>query len=571
MLVVTTRFLRNLYGRSRWRVGLLLLFCSVLFLANNELIEADIMECRNLVTAREMVVNHHWLLPTMNGEPRIEKPPLPTWLAALAYYLSPSGTALPRTISALAALLLLYYAYRLARDVLRIPAEVAVVFLATSVSFWLMARTATWDIFTHAFMMGGIYHWAMGMTRSGRSGYRDFFLSGCWMGLSVMSKGPVSLYALFLPFVISFGVVRRVEVRRTWKGLLLMLAVAAVVGGWWYAYLYGMEQETLQRVSAKESGNWFNHHVRPWYYYWKFFLESGVWSALLLTSLLLPLSRKTGIFRSALTAKSHPCARGWLMSAVWLLCILVLLSLLPEKKSRYLFPLLIPAAYCMSCLYGFWRRLPAGDRMGRAAFRWNVGLLLLVTVVLAGCLCYLFVPMVSEGLPGWSLVQAMLCLAATCAAGALLWQAAKRWRPRRMLAGVMVLFLGWSCFGLPLCRPWVNNPEKRSIATAAASAELSGVPFYHSADEPLRIELVYAAGREVRPLELCDSVALFSALPCGVLTHRPLETYLTPEVRLRLDIMPLGSFDDNARPRRSGRYKEDFLYCLTLVRSRTQE
>ena len=252
MLVVTTRILRNLYGRSRWRVGLLLLFCSVLFLANNELIEADIMECRNLVTARAMVENQHWLLPTMNGEPRIEKPPLPTWLAALAYYLSPSGTALPRTISALAALLLLYYAYRLARDVLRIPAEAAVVFLATSVSFWLMARTATWDIFTHAFMMGGIYHGAMGMTRSGRSGYRDFFLSGCWMGLSVMSKGPVSLYALFLPFVISFGVVRRVEVRRTWKGLLLMLAVAAVVGGWWYAYLYGMEQETLQRVSAKE-------------------------------------------------------------------------------------------------------------------------------------------------------------------------------------------------------------------------------------------------------------------------------------------------------------------------------
>ena len=122
MLVVTTRFLRNLYGRSRWRVGLLLLFCSVLFLANNELIEADIMECRNLVTAREMVENQHWLLPTMNGEPRIEKPPLPTWLAALAYFLSPSGLALPRAISALAALLLLYYAYRLARDVLRIPA-----------------------------------------------------------------------------------------------------------------------------------------------------------------------------------------------------------------------------------------------------------------------------------------------------------------------------------------------------------------------------------------------------------------------------------------------------------------
>lgn len=57
---------------------------------NNEVITPDIMESRNIITAREMVYDGHWMVPTMNGDLRLEKPPLPTWLTAVAELAVPS-------------------------------------------------------------------------------------------------------------------------------------------------------------------------------------------------------------------------------------------------------------------------------------------------------------------------------------------------------------------------------------------------------------------------------------------------------------------------------------------------
>jgi 4-amino-4-deoxy-L-arabinose transferase-like glycosyltransferase len=44
----------------------------------------SIMEARNFITAREMITDGNWLLTTMNGLARYEKPPLPTWLTAVS-------------------------------------------------------------------------------------------------------------------------------------------------------------------------------------------------------------------------------------------------------------------------------------------------------------------------------------------------------------------------------------------------------------------------------------------------------------------------------------------------------
>ena len=45
------------------------------------------MEARNFQAAKEMVEDNNWLLPTLNGEPRYQKPPLPTWLTAFSVLL----------------------------------------------------------------------------------------------------------------------------------------------------------------------------------------------------------------------------------------------------------------------------------------------------------------------------------------------------------------------------------------------------------------------------------------------------------------------------------------------------
>src|SRR5512133_3774935 len=59
------------------------------------------------VTAREMITNHEYVIPTMNGEYRIKKPPLQYWLvvgaAKLTGHIDEFTTRLP---SALAAILM---------------------------------------------------------------------------------------------------------------------------------------------------------------------------------------------------------------------------------------------------------------------------------------------------------------------------------------------------------------------------------------------------------------------------------------------------------------------------------
>ena len=60
------------------------LFTILLLIVNLGVPEVTIMEARNFITAREMIQDNNWLLTTMNGEPRYQKPPLPTWLTAIS-------------------------------------------------------------------------------------------------------------------------------------------------------------------------------------------------------------------------------------------------------------------------------------------------------------------------------------------------------------------------------------------------------------------------------------------------------------------------------------------------------
>lgn len=58
----------------------LTLVCLGVFFVNLDAIFVNIMEARNFITAREMIQYGHWLLTTINGEPRYQ-----TALAYLAY------------------------------------------------------------------------------------------------------------------------------------------------------------------------------------------------------------------------------------------------------------------------------------------------------------------------------------------------------------------------------------------------------------------------------------------------------------------------------------------------------
>lgn len=524
--------------------------CIVTFFVNNSVLVPDIMESRNIIAAREMVYDGHWLVPTMNGNLRLEKPPLPTWLTAVAEIAVPDSLAAQRGMAGLAAVLLVFYFWMFARKVLEVPPLVPSLLLCTCYNVILMGRTASWDIYCHAFMMGGIYHTARALAARRRV-WGHFMAAGIYAGLSAMSKGPVSLYALYLPFLIAFFTVYRPSARGKAMAAATAAFVALAIGLWWYVYVRLYAGDALMAVVRKESGSWIAHNVRPWWYYHGFYLETGVWSLLLLTSLFLPLKDK-----------SRRGDSRWLFAVVWMLCSLVLLSLLPEKKTRYLLPLLIPASYAMGCMIGWWRQAfgAAGIHSvaDRLCFRINAVVPAVVVALLpVAAVWFVYRP---GYLPVWGMaVLALLSLAVS----ACMIYAAVRLRPSGLVSAVTAMFIVAECLAMPVVMKLVNNPDMRSIAATRNVPELACVPFYHPACVPLRIELVYAAHRKILPVPV-DSLPY--KLPCAVLTHRRVGETLPAILWAVADTVYMGCYDDNRRPKGTRRYSGDFIYHVTLLK-----
>src|SRR5881227_3507458 len=61
--------------------------------------------------AREMVMNHHWLLPTNDGIPRLQKPPLLYWLIIVSFKLfgiNAAAARLPVALGVVATVALIF-------------------------------------------------------------------------------------------------------------------------------------------------------------------------------------------------------------------------------------------------------------------------------------------------------------------------------------------------------------------------------------------------------------------------------------------------------------------------------
>lgn len=532
--------------------------CFITFFVNNGILVPDIMESRNIVTAREMVDDGHWLVPTMNGDLRLEKPPLPTWIIAVGEIVSPDNLSLQRGYSGVAAVFLILCFYSFAKRILNVPPLLPTLLLCTCYNIILAGRTATWDIFCHAFMMGAIYQLSLALL-SPRCSWKRFMAAGILIGLSIMSKGPVSLYALLLPFLVGFIVCYRHQITMKGKAgaLSVMILSAIVIGCWWYAYIFLYQSDAMTRVAGTESGSWLNHSVRPWYYYWKFFLETGIWSLLLLTAIFLPLTRK-----------SMRRDKRFLFPFLWMAATLFLLSLLPEKKSRYLLPILLSACYVMGYLLNAWSvrfKMQRETKTDRILFRANTFLLAGIVFLLPAAVFFFVYK------PGYASLPVMPATAlVSWTVAYILFRAGRKLSPSQMVWCVTFLFLIIECLAFPLLKDIVNNREMKSVATTRSIKELQEIPFYYDQKEPLRIEMVYMAHRKIRPIDLSNAKDIQEKMPCAILTHHRIGEYAPEQLWENTDSTYIGLFDDNYRPKDSHWYKDDFIYHITLLKRKSQ-
>lgn len=328
------RILKWLY--RKYPEVLLLLLASLVFLSNLDVLVVNIMEARNFITAREMLTHGNWIFTTMNELPRYEKPPLPTWLTAIsAGVLGIENLFAYRLPAAVAAifLIIIFYKLQLRLHIQKNLAFWGSVILMTSFYIVFSGRDGQWDIFTHSFMMGCCYFFVL-MLQSTKHQVRNALVAGLFFGASLMSKGPVSLYALFLPFLISYGYTYKFTgTGKKWKYLLIFLVTGLLSGSWWTIIVHYYDAAAFTEIAEQESSRWFNYNVRPFYYYWSFFTQSGIWT----------IPAFLGLFWWYLKDKVSNL-KAYQFYLLWTLISLLLLSIIPEKKSRYLLPVLIPLA-----------------------------------------------------------------------------------------------------------------------------------------------------------------------------------------------------------------------------------
>ncbi|RAV29786.1 ArnT family glycosyltransferase [Sinomicrobium soli] len=511
---------------EKYPVPVLLLSCLVIFFFNLDELYVNIMEARNFITAREMLHDGHWLLTTLNGMPRYEKPPLPTWLTALsgAAFGLKSLFAL-RLPAAMAATLMVLVMYRFNRKIhgQQTLSLYAGLILATSFYVIFSGRNGQWDIFTHSFMVTAIYFLYL-LLRERKNIWKNALLAGLFTGASFLSKGPVSLYTLFLPFAIAYGIAYGYgNFRKKVMPALLFLITAIISGLWWFVYVRLADPVAFMAIASEETANWSGYNIRPFYYYWSFFTQSGIWTIPAFTGLLYPY------LKNRVSDK-----KAYLFSWLWTLGSVVLLSVIPEKKSRYLLPVLIPLAMNTAFYIEYLvRRFPEmRSRAEKFPVYFNYGLIAFIGIAfpIAG---YLFFGRELQGL--WiAYITASVFLFTT---GILIIRGLRQKNIHRVFLLTVAFIMGIILFGFPLENTFSNdNPDFNNIDHLAQEAAQEGIPVYSYGE--IAPETVWEYGRPAPRIDAPHSGFTPAEKKFGVLVPPAAEDefkrIFAPEYNLRL-------------------------------------
>ncbi|MCM8570013.1 glycosyltransferase family 39 protein [Gramella jeungdoensis] len=465
---------------------LLILVCIAIFFVNLDAIYVNIMEARNFAEAREMINLNHWIFTTLNDEPRYEKPPLPTWLTAISMLLFGMKSLFAlRLPAAIMGTLTVIFTYKLG---LKFTAHRKFAFISgliATTSFYILysGRDGQWDIHTHAWMIMAIYGLYKVFTEESDR-YKNAIISGILIGFSFLSKGPVSMYALLLPFLIAYGVVYRYRgFSRYWKPLILMLIIAFIVSASWSLYVYFFDTHAVSEITEKETGRWLDYNVRPFYYYWSFVIQSGIWTIPAFVGLLYPYL-KNRVFNKP----------GYKFTLWWTLASVILLSIIPEKKSRYLLPVLIPMAlntgFYIEYLFRRFDMLPGKEKW---VVYFNFILIAIIGLIFPIAGIIYFQDELLNIWP-WFLVTSV-CLFSI---GVLILYYLKinRFKPVFYLTVWFIISIIF--FGLPMARKIESNPDYTSIRKVDSYIEKDPMPLYEF--KGFTPEIIWEYGKPIKVL-----------------------------------------------------------------------
>ena len=214
--------------------------------------------------AREMAASHNWLLPTNNGIPRLQKPPLLYWLIIASYEIlgvNEAAARLPVAVAVVATVALIFLIGEKISDYWRgfIAGLIYLSFCGT----FLLARIVMPEPLVSAFMAGAMF---CGICGYERKRHRRVWFAGVWIfaALACLTKGLLGIVYPVVVFVLLSIFYREARIRfralLRWEYAAIFLLILAPWHIWvqwhfphyfrylvrseWLGHLRGLTDET---------------------------------------------------------------------------------------------------------------------------------------------------------------------------------------------------------------------------------------------------------------------------------------------------------------------------------------
>jgi 4-amino-4-deoxy-L-arabinose transferase-like glycosyltransferase len=486
---------------GRWFAVAILLALALLFVFDHDAWTPDEPRVAELAHSIHAAT---WAVPTLNGTPFLEQPPLYYWAVAAAYAAFGTSVGVARTVSSLFGLLTIVICYAFAARLGgRRVGLLAALSLGLSAEFFWISHRVVVDSALACFVTAAAAAALRGLTEPSKRA-RAGWLALCYAAASLayLSKGVVGLGLSGFAFLAVVAALRRPRLlleSHLWAAPLIFAVLTAP----YHLELYrelgatGLRTVTVAHTVGRAGGE-MDSHVQPWHYYLPLLLPCLLPSGLFFVGGVghYVLGRR-GLSRTDLFAFEVPL--------FWLAMGLVGLSLAASKRELYLTPLL-PAAATIS---GLWlERIAVGQARSRYA-RLLPGALVALLAVSAVAL-----PVAAVAFhlaPAAAVTAGVAGLAIAAASLAEL----RRWSPLRAIAAVA---LGIVCVLAGVVFTWVPwIDEQKSFAsffaTAAPRVPSSGRIFVLRPDETASGVIPFYTQRLATPLR--DAADLDRALASG--------------------------------------------------------
>ncbi len=349
----------RLLRSTGFRVALLALVLAFGFLGSRGIWDPD--EGRYSNVALNMLDSGDWLNPRRNHEVgHWTKPPLTYWAIAASVAALGSNPWAARLPAALAYLLCVWFAWRIARRLAPGSEASAALIYATMLFTVGAAQLITTDYVLAACL--GLAMWAFIEARfpPGDGAVPGAFASAAaaheprrwialmWVGfaLAFVAKGPAAL--LPLPAILLFDWLLPGRRHRALQlsgiavfGLLAMPWYVAVTLGNPGLFEYFVGAEVINRVTTND----FNRHGE-WYGWAQIYVPTLLLGTLPWTSALLRWAATVpaSIRRWRRDPGSRTAEAGWLLLTLWLLLSLLVFCVARSRLPLYLLPLFVPLA-----------------------------------------------------------------------------------------------------------------------------------------------------------------------------------------------------------------------------------